>query len=303
MMYFTKYFAIFATFCAFAVVPVLAADIKTPFIADEIRAATTATEKPSVNTEERHDAYTRLARLLQLSLDVEGAATAWKNAAYAIPEKRDDMALVQSAVCYFSMGNWEEARSIVKLLLLTVRDDTEVLKKAVYLNAQIEAFDSGNLDALYTIAGNSEYVDFHPSVYYTLWQVGGKNEYKTKLLAEFPDSPEACMSDASKLVSITPSPYWLLFPGRETASDMVPPPSQTAAKPSRSLQAGLYKDQGNADLQANRLIEAGYNAAVTYRPMYGTDYWAVSVTIPDDDNVKTAMSDLKKLGFETFPER
>ncbi|MDR0382947.1 MAG: SPOR domain-containing protein [Spirochaetaceae bacterium] len=303
MTHLTKYFAVFVAFCAFAVVPILAADINAPYIADEIRAAAAAAEKPSVNTEERHDAYTRLARLLQLSLDVEGAAVAWKNAAYAIPEKRDDTALAQSAVCYFSMGNWEEARSIVKLLLLTVRDDTEVLKKAVYLNAQIDAFDSGSLDALYTIAGNPEYADFHPTVYYTLWQVGGKNEYKTKLVTEFPDSPEACISDASKLVSITPHPYWLLFPGRETTPDMVPPPSQIATNPSRSLQAGLYKEQENADLQATRLKGAGYNAIVTHRLMYGTDYWAVSVIIPDDDNVKTAMSDLKTLGFETFPER
>jgi hypothetical protein len=307
MMYLTKCFTILAAaiavFCAVAAVPVYAGEAGLPFIADEIRSAADAAERPSASAAERHDAYTRLAGLLQLSLDAEGAAAAWKNAAYAIPEKRDDSALVRAAVCYVSMGNWEEARSIVKLLLLTVRDDTKVLKKAVYLNAQIEAFDSGGFDALYAIAGNPEYVELRTAVYYTLWQVGGKDEYKARLLAEFPDSPEACMAGASKFVSVTPSAYWLLFLGRESVPAIIAPSGQAAAKPSRSLRAGLYKEQSNASLQASRLKEAGYNAAVTRRSVNGADYWAVSVTVPDGGNIKTAMSDLKNLGFETFPER
>jgi tetratricopeptide (TPR) repeat protein len=303
MMYLTKDFAIFATvlaaFCAVSAVPVYSADAGSPFIADEIRAAAAAAEKPSVNAAERHDAYTRLAGLLQLSQDVEGAATAWKNAAYSIPEKRDDAALAHAALCYAAMGNWDEARSIVKLLLLTVRDDTAILKKAVYLNAQIEAFDSGSLDGLHAIAVIPEYVEFRPAIYYTLWRVGGKNEYRTKLLAEFPDSPEACMSGASNVVSVTPSAYWLLFPGREAAPAAIS--GEGAAKPSHSLQAGLYREQRNAGLQASRLKEAGYDASVTRRSVDGVDYWVVSVTIPDAGSVKTAMSGLKKLGFETFP--
>jgi tetratricopeptide (TPR) repeat protein len=303
MMYLQKWFAAVAAFCAVSAGHVYAADAGTLFITDEIRAATAAAEKPSVNAAERRDAYTRLAMLLQLSFDVEGAAAAWENAAYAVPEKRDDAALARAAVCYVAMGNWEEARSIVKLLLLTVRNDTEVLKKTVYLNAQIEAFDSGGLDALYAIAVIPEYAEFRPAIYYTLWRVGGKNEYKAKLLDEFPDSPEACMSGASQFVSAPPSAYWLLFPGREAAPAAIAPSVQAAVKPSRSLQVGLYKEQGNAVLQANRLKEAGYNAAVTRRSMNGAGYWAVSVTIPDGGNVKTAMSALKNLGFETFPER
>jgi tetratricopeptide (TPR) repeat protein len=307
MMYLQKCFAVLAAICATAAVPVYADYARTPFIADEIRTAVADTEKPSVNAAERHDAYTRLASLLQLALDVEGAAAAWKNAAYAIPEKRDDTALAQAAVCYVSMGNWEEARSIVKLLLLTARDDTNVLKKAAYLNAQIEAFDSGGLDALYAIALIPEYVEFRPAIYYTLWRVGGKNEYRAKLLAEFPDSPEACMSSASELISVTPSAHWLLFPGREVAPAAIVPYGQVsvaaAAKPPRSLQAGLYREQQNAVIQAGRLKEAGYSAAVTRRSVKGADYWAVSVTIPEDGNIKIAMSSLKTLGFETFSEQ
>jgi tetratricopeptide (TPR) repeat protein len=307
MMYLQKCFAVLAAICAAAAVPVYADYARTPFIADEIQAAVADAEKPSVNAAERHDAYTRLANLLQLSLDVEGAAAAWKNAAYAIPEKRDDTALVRAAVCYVSMGNWEEARSIVKLLLLTVRDDTKVVKKAVYLNAQIEAFDSGSFDALYAIAVIPEYVEFRPAIYYTLWRMGGKNEYGMKLRAEFPDSPEACISGSSEFVSVTPSAHWLLFPGREAAPAAIAPSGQAAvaaaAKPHRSLQAGLYREEQNAVMQASRLKEAGYSAAVTRRSVKGADYWAVSVTIPDGGNIKTAMSGLKTLGFETFPEQ
>jgi tetratricopeptide (TPR) repeat protein len=214
---FTVFVAAIVVFCAVVVVPGYAADAKMSLIIDEIRSAVAAVEESSAVPAERHDAYVRLAGLLQLSLDIEGAAVAWKNAAYSIPEKRDNGALVNAVICYISMGNWEEARSIVKLLLLTVRDDTEILKKAVYLNAQIEAFDSGGLEALYAIAVNPEYIEFRPAIYYTLWRVGGKTEYKARLLAEFPDSPEAGMTDSSKFVSVAPSAYWLLFPGRESA--------------------------------------------------------------------------------------
>lgn len=310
----TECFAIFATVAAtaFAAIPAGAAEVKTRLISGDIREALAATEAeaktPSTDKAKRHDTYTRLAELLQLSGDIEGAAEAWKNAAYAVPEKLDDRALAEAAVCYVSMGNWEDAASIVKTLIQTVRDNAGILRRAVYLNAQIEAFDSGNFDGLYGLSVDPAYLPFRPAIYYTLWRAGGKSEYMSKLIDEFPDSPEACAvtAGASKFVSVTPSAYWLLFPGRDEASAVIAPPAKAESpppRPARALQAGLYRERKNAVLQAARLKDAGYDADIKRRSVNGADYWTVFVSIPNEDDIKNAMSGLKKLGFDTFPER
>jgi tetratricopeptide (TPR) repeat protein len=297
----TKIIAVFAGICA----AISAGASEVSFIADEIRAAETESQTPSIDAAERHDAYAQLAKLLSLSNDIEGAAQAWKNAAYAVPEKRDDAALVEAALCHVSMGNWEEALSIVDLLLLTARDDRTILKKAAYINAQLEALGKGNLAALDAIATNTEYLAFRPAIYYTLWRVGGRTDSRAKLLAEFPGSPEAysVMNEGgdSKVVSLLPSAYWMLFPGRGSVlSGPVPP---AASPPSRLLQAGLYRELENALLQADRLKVAGFTANVTRREVSGAERWAVSVPVPAGSDINTAISGLKKLGFEAFPAR
>jgi tetratricopeptide (TPR) repeat protein len=276
-------------------------------IADEFRAAVSELDAPAASPAERHEAYTRLARILQLSGNVEEAATAWENAAYSIPERRDDTALVESASCHVLMGEWDKAAEIVKLLLLTARDDKNISGKAVYLNGQIEMFKNGNSSALEAIAGNPEYIAFRPAVYYTLFQVSGKNVYKTKLVNEFPASPEAysVISGGPKLVSMLPAPHWVLFPGRENVNAGQLKSGGTAGKTAvaglPSLQAGLYKDKKNASMQVERLKEAGFDASVTQRTASGSVYWIVSVRIPPGSAMKNAISRLKERGFEAFP--
>jgi tetratricopeptide (TPR) repeat protein len=277
-------------------------------IADEFRAAVSELGAPAASPAERHEAYTRLARILQLSGNVEEAATAWENAAYSIPERRDDTALVESASCHVLMGEWEKAEAIVKLLLSTTRDDKNISGKAVYLNGQIEMFKNGNSSALEAIAGNPEYIAFRPAVYYTLFQVSGKNAYKTKLVNEFPDSPEAysVISGSPKFVSMLPAPHWVLFPGRENVNAGQLKSGGAAGKTAAgvglpSLQAGLYKDKKNASMQVERLKEAGFDASVKQRAVSGSLYWMVSVRIPPGSAMKNAISRLKERGFEAFP--
>jgi tetratricopeptide (TPR) repeat protein len=315
----TKIVVFFAGICA--AVNAGAVESKASFIADEIRAAELESQTPSVEAKKRHEAYTQLAKLLSLSNDIEGAAEAWKNAAYAIPEKRDDAALVEAAFCYFSMGNWEEARAIIQLLLLTARDNMDVLKRAAYINAQLDALDRGSMAALEAIARNPEYLSFRPAIYYTLWRVGGKVESRTKLLAEFPQSPEAysVMNEGGGIVSLLPSAYWLLYSGRESVLSGSAPPAVASAQSAvasaqsivaseqplaaRLLQAGLYRELENALLQADRLKVAGFTANVTPRNVNGAECWAVFVPVQADADINMAISGLKKLGFEAFPAR
>ncbi|MDR2342956.1 MAG: hypothetical protein LBD86_00310 [Spirochaetaceae bacterium] len=310
--------------CAVAALEADEADpARSQSIADEFRAAVTDMESTSAGTEKKHDAYTRLARMLYLSGDTESAAAAWENAAYANPEKRDDTALVESAACYVSIGDWDKADAIVKLLLLTSRDDKNISARAVFLNGQIEILHNGNPAPLASAAENPEYLSFRPAVYYMLWHFNGDNDYRTKLLTEFPDSPEAYSAASAagkdKFVSVPETAHWLLFPGREefhtipqkderTNTVQAEAPKRSAAtaraapvKASRPLQTGLYREKENAALQAKRLEAEGFNAALAPRVVDGNSYWAVSVGIPEGATEKITIARLKEHGFDAFP--
>ena len=303
-----------------------AAQAKPLYITDEFRAAVTDLEASSADAGKKHEAYTRLARLLYLSGDIEKAAVAWENAAHANPEKRDDTALAESAACYVSIGDWDKADAIVKLLLLTSRDDKNISARTVYLHGQIEALHNGNTAVLGAIAENPEYILYRPAIYYTLWQASGDNGYRTKLVTEFPDSPEAVADGPNAPhVSVLQTAHWLLFPGRgefraaaapgdvrpDAGGELPPNPpagpstgQQAYASPaavSRPLQAGLYRSRENAALQAERLKADGFNAALARRVVDGTSYWAVSVNIPEGATVKNTIARLKERGFEAFP--
>jgi tetratricopeptide (TPR) repeat protein len=280
------------------------------YIADEFRVAVTELEASAASPSARHDAYAKLARLLQLSGSIEEAVKAWENAAYSISEKRDDKALVEGVLCYISMGEWDKAEAIVELLLLTSRDDKGISNKAVYLNAQIELFKNRNSAALEAIAANPEFMPFHPAVYYTLFEVSGKDIYKTKLITEFPGSPEAYSVMSGKPVSTLPAPHWVLFPGRENLNVETvkgetvksAPAGKTAPKTGlHPLQAGLYKDQKNASVQAERLKAAGFDASIVRRAVSGGAYWVVFVNVPSGSAVQNTISRLKERGFEAFP--
>jgi len=157
----------------------------------EIARTKRALSAPGVTDRERHDAYALLGRLLKLSGDVEGAAAAWMNAAYAEPRKRDDTALLESAACYISMGEWDKAEANVNIVLLTVRDDKALFQKARYLSARIENFRDGNGQTLKELTVDPDYAAVQPSIYLTLWRITNNGDYKARLLTEFPESPEA----------------------------------------------------------------------------------------------------------------
>jgi hypothetical protein len=172
-------------------------------------------------------------------------------------------------------------------------------------------FKNGNSEALEAIADKPEFISFRPAVYYMLFEVSGKDIYKTKLIKEFPGSPEAysIMPSGTKLVSTLPAPHWVLFPGREnlhvetaktgTAAGTTPGKSDKTAPKTvlRSLQAGLYKDPQNASAQVERIKAAGFSASAVQRGAY----WAVFVNVPPGTAVQNIISRLKERGFEAFP--
>jgi tetratricopeptide (TPR) repeat protein len=279
---------------------------------------------------ERREAYIKLARLHQLSGNLDSAARAWREAALADPENRDDRSLLESSLCYLALGEFDAASDA----LLSIRAggaDSGAFRDANYISAQIELFRSGSAASLYALLSKPEYAEYRPAVYYTFWRLFGDEAYKTQVLAEFPESPEALMlrSEASAAlasaaagssfvpgtgkVSAQIRPLWFLYPGRGNivmgpSVPLQPPavPGQYELSPAaaelpgpRTLQTGLFSREENAHASANRLAARGFAATVSRKTVNGIAYWAVSVA-PGEDSNQTIMR-LKDAGFEAFP--
>ena len=300
---------------------------------------------PTASPAERHDALVRLAKLRQLSGNIAEAAANWLDAAAADPQ--DGAALTAGAYCLAAIGEWEKAASAIRPLLASGRAGPAMLQ-AWFLDACLRAWSAGDVSALTALAAHPDFATMRPLIYYTLWQTLTRNpaavgaptgtvnaeSWKSRLLAEFPQSPEARATDSgrvanpgnekdSPVVSIIQSPLWQLLPGKAAApakpvvptpaSSAVPtptvsaPPPSAAASPTPSapvtsgvvLQTGLFSKEANARVQFEALRKAGFTALISRKLVNGAEHWAV--TVPAGIDQRKTIADLKKAGFDSFP--
>ncbi|MCL2271140.1 MAG: hypothetical protein FWC24_07355, partial [Treponema sp.] len=247
------------------------------------------------------------------------AAVNWLDAAAADPD--DDAAPAAAAYCLTAIGEWERAAATLKPLLASDRRGPAILQ-AWYLDACLKAWSAGDASALEALAGNEEFAALRPVVYYTLWQAHSRNpaiagtgsaeKWNSRLLAEYPQSPEARASVAEKqkdspVISAVHSPLWLLTPGTSVITFPDQPPAlpvSADAEPPQTpsgivLQTGLYSREANAHVQFEALRKAGFTATVSRKLVNGVVYWAV--TVPAGQDSRTTTADLKKAGFDSFP--
>jgi hypothetical protein len=295
---------------------------------------------PGLSGADRRAALARLARLRELSGNIEAAARAWGEAAVAEPGKPDDESLLRGAFCLAAMGEWEQAAAPVRTILRAGRPGPS-LRRARYLGAVVEALGSTDFSALISLADDPGFAAEKPAMYYLLWKAlgsGGDGErWKARLLAEYPQSPEAravAETNGPGAISAAPTPLWLLFPGRNsfTAVSHTPPEAPPAASPAAApastpapanrpapaaptpapagagdtaspaaalLQTGLFGSRENAEKQAGRLRAAGFTPLLTRRAVKGGEYWMVGVSPGPDMNQMILR--LKNAGFESFP--
>jgi hypothetical protein len=288
----------------------------------EIRNLEGSLENPGLSPPDRRGVLVRLAWLYRLAGNIESAAEAWVAGAYADPAARDDQALLEAALCYITLGEFEKADANIRPVFIS-GGDPETVRRARYIGAQIELFRTGQSQALYSLVESPEFLDYRPPIYYTFWRIYGDGVYRNRLLEEFPSSPEAAIlrdGDAARaVVSAVPHALWFFFPGREqvTLSAAVPGPAAVVTAPvttqpplpapvqapasggPRTIQTGLFSRESNARNMAERLRAAGFVPEVSARTVNGASYWAVSIP-PGDDPGNTTMR-LKDAGFEAFP--
>ena len=147
---------------------------------------------PNVSARERYAALARRARLFRLAGDLEGAARSWAEAGAEADGNSGnrEAALLEAAFCLFALGELENAELAVKSAIESAKD-REIIRRAIYLFAQIQVVRSGDLTPLSTLINNSDYERHKPGIYYFLWRYSGAGQYKNRLLSEYPESPEA----------------------------------------------------------------------------------------------------------------
>jgi len=309
--------------CVVAVAPVFAQTGVS--LETEIQNIETSVNRQEISPVQRHSALVRLARLRQLSGDIEGAAKNWLEAAAAIPGSVDDDALLSCAYCLAAMGEWDKAAAALDPLLPNYA-------RARFLNAGIIAVKSGDISPLAAIAADPEYSLMKSEIYFMLWKTSrgdGADLWRQRLIAEFPQSTEGQLAaggsraagnslsaEGSRAVFVRPSPFWLLIGGldslpierTETAARPTPQsspaaqerPASAPATPQSAavrLQAGLFSRETNAQAHMANLRQAGFSPSIEQRG----EMWAV--TVPAGTDANRAIRELKDAGFDSFPIR
>jgi tetratricopeptide (TPR) repeat protein len=294
-------------------VPLAQANETSVSLETEIKNLEKTASAKSVSPAQRHDALVSLARLRQLSGDIEGAAKNWLEAAAAVPGQVDDDALLACAYCLAAMGEWDRSRIALEPLL-------PKSARARFLYASINAISTENVLALGAVAGNPEYSSLNNEIYFLLWKtlIGIKHDnsaaemWRQRLVTEFPQTPEGRLAAGGALgVSIKPSPFWLLIGGGaltpEGKTAVVTQPLSTAITAVQTtvqlsqtrLQTGLFSKQANAQVQAANLKQAGFSPSIEKRIVNSGEMWAV--TVPAETDTNRIIRELSEAGFESFP--
>ena len=165
-------------------------------------------------------------------------------------------------------------------------------------------------------------LDVRPAIYLTLWYVTGKEEWATKLKAEFPLSPEAYIAKGN--IQLLPAPFWYFVPkngvqmitAEGTMIKTIPAAEETSSNKTSSEkqpvvavaeikdytvkeQLGLFREEKNAKALVETLSKKGFTAHIMSETKpSGNKYYIVFVG--DDDNY-TIGKKLKAAGFDCYP--
>ena len=265
---------------------------------------------PGLTRNEQYNALMSLTRLYQLSGNSDAQFRTLERVLAIFPG--DGRALIEQGQLFISVGEYERASEAAALLL---SQEKEYLLMGRFILAQIEAFRSGNTRLLAALADDPDFYAYKSRIFYTLWALSGDSAWRNRLSAELPQSPEAQI--AANAISSSPTPLWLLFPGRDNIQlaqtrTVTPPvaqtvtpietrPTQSAALQTTALQTGLFGREENARALAENLRRAGFTPEISRRNVNGNDFWAV--TVPGGSDMNITMQRLRNAGFDSFPVR
>ncbi|MCL2721039.1 MAG: SPOR domain-containing protein [Treponema sp.] len=293
--------------------------------------------RQGISAADKQQSLIQLARLRQLTGDIEGAARNWLEAATAIPGRVDENALLSCAYCLAAMGEWDRALAALEpMLSRNIR--------ARFLDITIKAIKSGDVSGLTLLADHPEFSELKAEILFMLWKVSGRfngssDRYRLRLINEFPQTLEGRLAAGeSSSIIVRPNPFWLFAGGLDSlplvetasaprvnpassgtsstgttsASTSAPvtqtptqtsipsqtTPVQTTAVSGPRLQTGIFSQQANAQTLAANLRSAGFSPTIEQRVVNGNPMWAVTVPVGQDQ--ARTVSALRAAGFDSF---
>ena len=275
----------------------------------------TAIERQLSNTRlpaaDRKAALEKMARLYLLSGDIERAADTWNRAAQAVSGNAGHLSLYNSALCLAAMGEFDRAETVLRPVLAAT-GNRPLQNRGRVLAAQIEALKTGNTRPLSTLISNADFSDFRPQLYYSIWRISGETSARTRLLADFPQSPEARIARDDSAVNAVAAAHWLLAgfgqstvqapTGQSNPGSAAVPAASGNPAASRSpvmFQTGSFSREINAQAMSDRLRTAGFTPVINQRTVNGAVNWIVGAA-PGPDPSRTQQQ-LRDRGFEFFP--
>jgi hypothetical protein len=310
--------------CAFAalffLISAIAFSQSYPPVSAEITALGKKAGDATLSEAERKEALEKMARLYELSGSMKEAAETWERSAILGPglaAASGYQALLQSARCYTAIGEFDKANAALKPVLAAQPQ----MVKARLLTAWIEAFKTGKTEALNVLLQTPDFAGYKPGIYYAIARISSdpaiKSAMSNRLLAEFPQSPEARIIRDDNRVNAVPTPLWIFsvnnYPAVQPPPVIAPPspsagPGQATAAPKTTaeqsgspvlLQTGIFSREENARALSDRLKKAGFSPVISQKTVQGENYWVVGV-VPGPDPSRTTLL-LKDKGFESFP--
>ncbi len=294
---------------------------------DDMELALKAASERAKDPADRKYVYTAQASLNERLGNPAVAGRQYREAALAIPGKRDDSLYLDAVRCALASHEVEQAGEMAREVLLSSFDESVLIRARVY-SAWIQLASGERdaaLDMIRSYAANNQFESYAPALLFTLWWVTGDKEVAQAIQKRYPAAPESAAVRGE--FSAGSSPFWYLMsrdglvsftpdervtaqneqesPVPDAAGEQMPHDSGTApssagtAAGSTWQQTGFFRNRENAESMATVLRQRGFSPIVREeaRPS-GTVYFAVLV--PDDG--KTAER-LRDEGFESYTVR
>lgn len=282
---------------------------------DMERALTTASERAKDPADKKY-VYTAQASLNERLGKPAVASRQYREAALAIPGKRDDSLYLDAVRCALGSNDAEKAGEMVREVLLSSFDEPVLIRARVY-SAWIQLASGERdkaLDMIRSYAANNQFDSYAPALLFTVWWATGDKKAGQAIESRYPSSPEAAAVRGDLLAG--PSPFWYLM-SRDGLAPFVPDDRMTAindrevpvpeAEPEQKpkapggtwQQTGFFRNRENAESMATVLRQRGFSPVVREesRPS-GNVYFAVLV--PDDGTTAARLADE---GFESYTVR
>jgi hypothetical protein len=280
-------------------------------IADVERAAETASNAADRRAlyaflgslREQFGSYADASRSYAIAAGISAAAVA------EMPHVSSEQLVINAVRCALSFGDFVTAENY---LASRVQDSSDpaisaYVKLYSVWSTLCQAESAGALDEplarLRSYSMQTTMEPVRPAVLLSLWYIDSDGKSADRLLAEYPQSPEAAI--VSGRAGLLPAPFWFFTPRRDSTASLssrlteetADAASQTADATVRQ-QLGLFRNEDNAKQLVSDLAAKGFTATIKQETRSSGVMYVV--TVPENKS-GTMGAQLKTAGFDCYP--